>query len=127
MITASFSTKAFFSAQQMHDIATVMQRMSGVGIIIESFYRLERLTHGGRVEPTDEQYRSFMGLARLWRVVDNIISIAFIDKLIAHRLVLKDRQGNEYCLQLTKQRGEPWFPPPDLMDDENEGRQGGAF
>lgn len=120
MKTASFSTKAFFSAQQMKDIATVMQHMGGVGIIIESFFNLERSTHGGRVEPADDQYRSFMGLARLWRVVDNIISIAFIDKLIANRLVLKDRQGNEYCLKLTKQRGEPWFPPADLAEEEGD-------
>lgn len=126
MKTASFSTKAFFSAQQLRDIALAMQHMNGIGIIVDSFFKLERTkSDGGRVK-TDEQYRSFMGLARLWRVVETIISIAFIDKLVDHRLTLKDRYLNEYCLVLckTKKAVEPWFPPDDLVEIDDEGVRG---
>ena len=119
--TASLSTRAFFSFQQMRDIEDVMQCMEGVGIHIKVFRQLERHHSDGRVEKADDQYRSFMGLARLWAVVENIISIAYIDKLIAGKLVLKDRQGNQYKLVLSKANatGKPWVPPPDLEEGED--------
>jgi hypothetical protein len=117
---ASLSTKAFFSFQQMRDIEEAIFRMEDVGIYIKAFRALEKPLFSGGKGKADDQYRSFMGLGKLWRVVRTVISIAYIDKLIAGQLFLQDRQGNTYKLVLHTPAREPWVPPADLVGWEEE-------
>lgn len=114
--TVSLSPKAFFSTQQMRDIEEAMLLLEGVGINIKVFRELEGKGSRGSKEDTN-QYRHFMGLARLWRVVREILTIAgYVDKMLKGDLTIKDRWGNEYGLTLVRSHGKEWEPPPDLIN-----------
>lgn len=118
---ASFSTKGFFSSQQLQDIETAIGMIEGVGINIPVFHKTFRDNSYGEKEELDIQYRSFKTLAKLWHVVKEIIQIAYMDKLISGKLTLKDRQGNEYRLVLSKPNlsTEKWVMPPYLEEGES--------
>jgi hypothetical protein len=125
--TASFSTTAFFSNFQLRAIEHAMVRLEGVGINITSFRQLERTRSNGDRVKTDEQYRSFVGLAKLWHVVKKIIALAFIDKLVEGKLVLEDNDGNTYKLTLVHSPSKEnlWFPPMEDDEDDPDRQQDG--
>jgi len=104
MSPVSLAPSRFFSDKELRDIVHCMKEMEGIGITVQTFYK--------EMEGDDKQKKYFMGLARLWRVVRNIIEIAFIEKLKDGKLTLIDRQGDEWGVKLVKansERGGAWL------------------
>jgi hypothetical protein len=74
----------YFTKAEIASVKLAMSHVSGVGININSYVS------------SDPQLKTFFDKAKLWRVVKNIISALYIERLAAGKMFLKDDEGNEY-------------------------------
>ena len=73
----------YFTKKEIADVRAAFKSMSGAGIVIAQ--------HSG-----GDQMGTFFDRAKLWRAIDHIISVLYIDKLAAGELPLYDKERNEY-------------------------------
>lgn len=94
----------FFTPNDILNIKAAMTEIGGVGFDIESFEAAMRQHSNGEMRHTTLEERSFLGLAKLWKVVQRIISLVFVEKMLAGKLTLQDEQGNVYGLVVLERR-----------------------
>jgi hypothetical protein len=86
----------------MLNIKAAMLEIEGVGVTIQPFHTTMKEQCNGECRPMDLEERSFYGLAKLWKVVQRIISLCFIKKLCDGSLKLCDEDGNLYGVVVTE-------------------------
>jgi len=76
----------YFTKDELAAVREALNGVSKVGIIIDSY-------------PTDdEQKQAFFDKAKLWRVIERIISALYIKRLSEGKMFLHDSLGSEYMV-----------------------------
>ncbi|MFH1627855.1 MAG: hypothetical protein ABIE47_03935 [Pseudomonadota bacterium] len=76
----------YFTSAEIKKIKTALSGVSKVGINIESY------------DSVDEQRQAFFNKAKLWRVIERIISALYIERLAEREMFLHDNDGNDYVV-----------------------------
>ena len=83
----------YFTQQEINDVRMALRDVSGVGINVDS-------------HPGDEQRSAFFDKAKLWRVIERIISVLYIQRLSEGKMFLRDKDGDEYRVVKEEQNGK---------------------
>lgn len=74
----------YFTKEEIKAVKSSLADISGIGINI------------GRYNSNDEQKGTFFDKAKLWRVIERIISALYIQRLSEGKMFLHDGDGNNY-------------------------------
>ena len=83
----------YFSKEEIAAVKKALSDISGVSIDLHSY------------KTQDEQLRTFFDKAKLWRVIERIISALYIRRLLERKMFLHDSEGND-CLVVTREEWE---------------------
>jgi len=83
----------YFSKEEIAAVKKALSDISGVSIDLYSY------------KTQDEQLRTFFDKAKLWRVIERIISALYIRRLLERKMFLHDSEGND-CLVVTREEWE---------------------
>ncbi len=95
----------YFTSQEIREVSKSLNLLEKVGIVIAS--------HSG-----DEQEATFFDKAKVWRVIKEVIATLYIEKLSSGKLLLTDRDGNEYRVEKAS-KGLP-HPSDYAFESEDE-------
>jgi len=76
----------YFTREDIKEIEKALSGVSKVGINISSY------------DSPDPQERAFFNKAKLWRVIERIISGLYIERLAEKKMFLRDKEGDEYVV-----------------------------
>jgi len=75
----------YFTKEEIAAVKKAMADVSGASISIDS--------HSG-----DDQLSTFFDKAKLWRVIERIISALYIKRLAERKMFLRNEDGDEYMV-----------------------------
>ena len=76
----------FFTEEEIIDVKKALVDVTGAGIDIKSY------------SSKDEQRKTFFNKAKLWRVIERVISVLYIERLKKGGMFLHDGEGDEYTV-----------------------------
>jgi hypothetical protein len=76
----------YFTKEEVKEVRDALSNVSGAGINVDSYPTL------------DEQKQTFFDKAKLWRVIERIISSLYIERLAKGKMFLHDKDGIEYIV-----------------------------
>jgi len=76
----------FFTKEEINNVRRALADVTGAGIDIESYFS------------KDEQRKTFFNKAKLWRVIEKVISVLYIERLKEGGMFLHDGTGDEYTI-----------------------------
>ncbi len=76
--------EGFFTDSEIIDISAALKDVTGAGIDVKSY------------TSADPQKRAFYDKAKLWRVIDRVVSACYIQRLAEGKMFLHDKKGDEY-------------------------------
>ena len=74
----------FFSKSEIADVSVALKDVTGAGIQVD------------RYPSGDPQRQTFFDKAKLWRVLDRVISVLYLSRLAEGKMFLHDTDGDEY-------------------------------
>jgi len=75
----------FFTKEEIKEVKVALDAISNIGIDID---------YGSK----DEQRNAFFDKAKLWRVIEQIVSVLYIDRLVEGKMFLHNKNGDEYLV-----------------------------
>ena len=76
----------YFTKEEVKAVKEALSDVSGVGINVDSYSTL------------DDQRKTFFDKAKIWRVIERIISALYIERLASGKIFLHDNNGLEYTV-----------------------------
>lgn len=74
----------YFTKEEVRAVKDALADVSGAGIKVQNYMS------------EDEQIGTFFDKAKLWRVIKQVISVLYIERLAAGQMFLVDANGDEY-------------------------------
>ena len=79
----------FFTKEEMKQVADALKSVTGAGIMVDSY------------STKDDQRKTFFDKAKLWRVIEQVISVLYIDRLASGKMFLHNTRGE--CYKVVKE------------------------